>query len=71
MKKSSERDDDCSDGGDRLTQVHHNHEVKEPTRGELYHPDSDPRLLEFSCPACREIMQQWDCKIRQMMADGA
>lgn len=51
--------------------VEHNHELKQPENGELFHPDSDPRVLQDMCPACKEIMQQWAYKIQELMDSGA
>jgi hypothetical protein len=48
----------------------HNHEIKEPENGELYHPDSDPRSLEDSCPACKELMINWRQQISRMIREG-
>lgn len=51
--------------------ANHNHEIKQPENGELYHPDSDPRKLFDSCPACQELMINWQWQIQNMMNIGA
>jgi len=48
----------------------HNHPWVEPTDGQLYHPDCDPRKLADTCPACREIMLAWGLKVDQMVREG-
>jgi len=51
--------------------TNHNHEIKQPENGELYHPESDPRKLFDSCPACQELMINWQWQIQNMMVNGA
>jgi hypothetical protein len=50
--------------------IEHNHSIIEPTDGQLFHPECDPRLLQESCPACAALMADWDRKNQQMIADG-
>lgn len=51
--------------------IMHNHPLLEPENGELYHPESDPRKLEDTCPACKEIMISWRLKCQQLQNEGA
>lgn len=54
----------------RSTQAEHNHEWIESDNNLLFHPDSDPRILADSCPACAEMIRNWDLQVRRMMAEG-
>jgi hypothetical protein len=50
----------------------HNHawfEAEEHTNL-LFHPDCDPRILQDTCPACKEFMQNWHNFNQRLMREG-
>ena len=51
--------------------ISHTHVVKQSENQELFHPDSDPRLLHESCPACAALMKDWWTFIRRMKEDAS
>lgn len=50
--------------------LQHNHEILEPENNELFHPESDPRVLQATCPACKAKMVDWALMTDRMIREG-